>query len=58
MFHAQSDREWKVHGFLSPGLMFSIRKEVSNLDLAIGKSDALHTLGRDVIGLLVISQSS
>lgn len=47
-----------VHGFLSLELMFSIRKEVSNLDLAIGKSDALHRLGRNVIRLLVISQSS
>lgn len=41
---------------LSPGLVFSIRKEVSHLDLALGKCDALHTLGRNVIGLLVTSQ--
>lgn len=55
MFYAPSDSACVVHGPFSLGLVFSIRKEVSNLDLALEKCDTLHMLGRNAIGLVVTS---
>lgn len=55
MFYAPSDSACVVHGPFSPGLVFSIRKEVSDLDLALEECDAPHILGRNAVGLVVTS---
>lgn len=41
----------------SLGLIFFIRKEVSDLDLAVENRDVPHTLGRDSTGAMVINQT-
>lgn len=64
MLHAQVlslfETSWvTVDGswILSLGLIFSLRKEVSDLDLAIENRGAPYMLGRNSTGLMVTNQA-